>query len=362
MLLEMKTKKTMKDPLHIRTDAKFDDIADVLRKELVAGKWAPGAKMPTWTEMCTRFDVGRPTLTRALNILKAEGFIIAQSTRGTYVAEQLPNLHRYALLFSFRRPSANEPGWNLFHAALNQQAKAGNLANGDYVDPIFGAQRCPGNLPTLTILKQSKIRSLAGILLDFDPSLAELQREAKVPVVSLGWDEEAPLPYTVSHDWRLFEKMAAENLAKEGAKRVAVLSSHPAIAENFAKSAAAQKLECPAEWQQTVASAKWPEAVRHLVHLMFSGRAGRIPDGFVVADDNLLETALAGIADAGVQPGRDVRVIAHGNLPAVKGEIAGVRRLCFSAKALLEAAIRLAKEVREKGIPPRHDLIAPEFL
>lgn len=358
----MKTKKTEKDPLHIRTDAKFDDIADVLRKELVSGKREPGSKMPTWTEMCNRFDVGRPTLTRALDILKKEGFIIAQSTRGTYVVEHLPHLHRYALLFSFRRPCVSEPGWNLFHASLNQQAKAGGLEDGDYVDPVFGVRRCPGNIAALTILKQAKIGSLAGILLDFDPKLAELQREAKVPVVSLGWDEVAPLPYTVSHDWRLFEKMAAEDMAKEGVKRVAVLSSHPDIARNFAQRAAEQGLECPAEWQQTVASMMWPEAVRHLAHLMFSGRAGRIPDGFVVADDNLLDTALAGLADAGVKPGQDVRVIAHGNLPAVKGEIAGVRRLCFSSKALFEAAIRLSKEVRENGIPPRHDLIAPEFL
>ena len=396
----MKTKA--RNPLHIRSDAKFSGIADTLRRELIEGKVAPKAKMPTWTQLCKRFDIGRPTLTRVLELLKEEGFVIADSTRGTYVAENLPNLHRYALLFPVRKPSGEKSSWNLYWdnltlqaatgkdvwnlywESLDQQSAVGGFANGDYVKPIYGVhpeltavridqdgnalpeQANAGwkaNLGWQMSVRQARNGSLAGILVAFNSAFAELQNEVKdVPVVSLGWDEKTPIRYTVAHDWRCFEEMAVAELARQGARRIAVLSSHPDIARGCARSAIAHGCECPIAWQQTVGRQQWPETVRNLMNLMFCGRADKIPDGLVIADDNLLEPALAGIADTGIEPGRNLLVIAHGNIPAVEDDHPGVRRLCYSAKTLIETAINLAREARANGIPERHDLIQPVFL
>ena len=60
-------------------------IADSLRRQLLAGHWAPGERMPTEREMCRRFAASQITVRRALQILEEEHLVERRQGSGTFV-------------------------------------------------------------------------------------------------------------------------------------------------------------------------------------------------------------------------------------------------------------------------------------
>lgn len=62
----------------------------ILREGILTGSYAKGAVMPTEETLCTQFGVSRTTMQTAMARLVAEGLIVRQQGRGTFVAETLP--------------------------------------------------------------------------------------------------------------------------------------------------------------------------------------------------------------------------------------------------------------------------------
>ena len=65
-----------------------EQVAMQLATELSAGRWKPGAKLPSEAELCKAFGVGRSTLREALKSLSFIGLIQMRAGGGSYVAEQ----------------------------------------------------------------------------------------------------------------------------------------------------------------------------------------------------------------------------------------------------------------------------------
>jgi len=61
------------------------------------GEWPPGGVIPSESKLCERFGVSMGTLRKAVDELSAEGFLIRQQGRGTFVASH--NQDRF--LFAF---------------------------------------------------------------------------------------------------------------------------------------------------------------------------------------------------------------------------------------------------------------------
>jgi GntR family transcriptional regulator len=81
-----------------RPHSVYRDIADELRKRIIAGEWEPGANLPRMKELATEFGVNRDTVGRAVAVLEAEGLVWAVPRRGTVI--------RYGMLRQ-RRPRGN---------------------------------------------------------------------------------------------------------------------------------------------------------------------------------------------------------------------------------------------------------------
>jgi DNA-binding GntR family transcriptional regulator len=60
-------------------------IADDLRGQIEAGKYGPGDRLPSNRLMSEQYGVAAETLRQALDVLRGEGLIATQSTRGTFV-------------------------------------------------------------------------------------------------------------------------------------------------------------------------------------------------------------------------------------------------------------------------------------
>lgn len=65
-------------------------IAADLRGQIRTGEYAPGDRIPSNKELAKRYGVAPETIRASLEELRAEGLLATQSTRGTFVVEELP--------------------------------------------------------------------------------------------------------------------------------------------------------------------------------------------------------------------------------------------------------------------------------
>jgi GntR family transcriptional regulator len=62
-------------------------LRELLRGEIVAGRWAVNEKLPSERELCEAFDLSRTTVREAIDALVNEGLLRREKGRGTFIAE-----------------------------------------------------------------------------------------------------------------------------------------------------------------------------------------------------------------------------------------------------------------------------------
>ena len=65
--------------------APYLQIADDLRRQIKAGRYQPGDRLPSLPAMSSQYSSASETIRRALAKLRDEGLVATQSTRGTFV-------------------------------------------------------------------------------------------------------------------------------------------------------------------------------------------------------------------------------------------------------------------------------------
>jgi DNA-binding GntR family transcriptional regulator len=65
----------------------YEQLAGLLRAQIDAGEWRSGP-LPSVKTLQETHDVGRDTVLRAIEILRAEGLVFTVQRRGTYVTPQ----------------------------------------------------------------------------------------------------------------------------------------------------------------------------------------------------------------------------------------------------------------------------------
>lgn len=65
-------------------------LAAIIRHRVQSGELAPGQRLPSILAMAGEYGVAVPTVRKALDLLKAEGVVVAIAGWGTFVAEERP--------------------------------------------------------------------------------------------------------------------------------------------------------------------------------------------------------------------------------------------------------------------------------
>lgn len=73
--------------------SQYRQLADLLRDAIAAGDYQPGSALPSEPVLAERYGVSRPTVNRAISILRNEGVVRVERGRGTIVRE-IPVIHR----------------------------------------------------------------------------------------------------------------------------------------------------------------------------------------------------------------------------------------------------------------------------
>jgi GntR family transcriptional regulator len=75
--------------------SQYRQIADILRDAIDRGEFGPGSLLPSEPELAQRYGVSRPTINRAVIILRGEGLVRVERGRGVVVRE-IPAIRRSA--------------------------------------------------------------------------------------------------------------------------------------------------------------------------------------------------------------------------------------------------------------------------
>jgi len=78
-----------------RAPSQYRQLADLLREAILRGDYAPGSTFPSEPELAAEHGLSRPTVNRALLVLRGEGLIRVERGRGTIV-RSVPTIRRYA--------------------------------------------------------------------------------------------------------------------------------------------------------------------------------------------------------------------------------------------------------------------------
>jgi GntR family transcriptional regulator len=72
----------------------YAQVADALREDIQAGRYAPGGQLPSERELRERFGVSGNTVRAAIVQLRAEGLVTSHQGRGVFVQEQPAPMRR----------------------------------------------------------------------------------------------------------------------------------------------------------------------------------------------------------------------------------------------------------------------------
>jgi GntR family transcriptional regulator len=67
------------------TPPKYAQVIDELRRRIESGEYPPGSLLPSEHQLSDEFQIARPTVVRALRVLRQDGWIETQQGKGSYV-------------------------------------------------------------------------------------------------------------------------------------------------------------------------------------------------------------------------------------------------------------------------------------
>ena len=115
----------------------YQDIATVIEREVLSGKWRPGDRIPAEPELMERFGASRGTLRLAIAELVKKGLLYRQSGRGTFVLD--PELESVTRFFRFEHLVSDEP-IVLETRVLEQGPAPADAATAEALDLAQGAE------------------------------------------------------------------------------------------------------------------------------------------------------------------------------------------------------------------------------
>jgi len=320
-------------------------VASAIRKRIVAGEFAPGSQLPTWDALGGEYAVGRNTLVRAISQLKNQRYIYSSSTRGTYVVPRPPHLHHYALLFH------DKPGfddWNQFWWGLADRAAEIQEQRGCTITVKYGVRDEYNNPAHQRLLEEVAADQYAGLIFvgkpdHISPQCVDLPDLPKVVIQEVS--ERADLP-KVDIDRESFTAKALDWVQARGHKKVAVLSSHGSAVLNILRKAVQERgLDYRPHWFLS-ASITDPACAEAIVRLLLCCAQPERPEVLIVANDNLVDAAMAGVVASGRRVPEDLEILSHCNWPTPRNPVIPTVRLGYDVRQVLGECVDLIDKWR----------------
>jgi DNA-binding LacI/PurR family transcriptional regulator len=319
---------------------KQERIADDLRRRIMDGAFKPGQRLPSNIEIQRRYGVTTVTASRATRRLIEAGFVVSRERLGVFVADRLPHLSRFGIAF-FGAPDAGQDRNRLVEIIHREAQRPARDADGAFeiYTGLGAGERADGYRRLLRDVREHRIGGLFfagnpwpldGTALLSDPGvplMAIMEPGGRAGVHALAFEP----PFA----------RAVERLAAQDRRRIAALLSSTTVESGrqldlFAQALRGAGLELRPHWVQ-YGDIAHPAMAEPLVRLLLGGPRRDRPDGLLVADDNLLPHAEAGILGTGLAVPRDLAVVGHSNFPPSIAHRLPIELIGFDIRGMLDS-------------------------
>lgn len=321
-------------------------ILDCLRSRIAAAVWRPGQRLPTRAELCREFGSSLATLQAAINTLQGEGLIVADGSRGTFVAERRPQPLCFGLVIS-SSPLVQRP-WSRLYMALEHEARVlemeGAVRFPRYYIP-HGRSAEPDFARLLKDLDDGRVAGLFFANAPFEYLGTPILDRPGVPRAAFASEAHRWGMPSVYTDGAALARRAVRFFHTRGRRRPALLSQRllPAFAEAWADEIARSGMEAPGPSRHRTAHYRDPSAVRAAAQELLELAPAERPDCLLVSDDNLVEAAGEGLIAAGARVPDDLDVAVMWNFVAPPPCSAPAYRLGFDYRQVLSVAVDLLR-------------------
>jgi DNA-binding LacI/PurR family transcriptional regulator len=209
-----------------------------LKRRIIAGEFAPGARLPPRLDLTDEYRTTPVTMQRVVDRLVEDGFVCTVGRTGTFVSRRPPHLTVYGLVFPYRdRPHMP---WPLFWKLLRSEAATVAAERNLELTVSLGNETHEDVEAYEALLGNVRSRRFAGLVFASRPMYlrgSPLLEEPGIPRVALMAQAELPGVHAVTLQGPLFP-LLARKLRETGRRRLGLVVSPEleALAETFAKS------------------------------------------------------------------------------------------------------------------------------
>ncbi len=322
----------------------------------------PGQKLPTVRRICSDFHVSTSTLDPVLRSLETRGAIVRHHGRGIYVSPAIRQKTVGVVFGGDIFSPSFSPFWSLLLDAVRQQAGGRELRPRVYFDLSEGGPECGGHVQLFEDLEAGRINGLLLCAPQADDQEYRWLDPYAIPHIVFG---DTDLPWRVAFDFDAFFRLAAAALAPSGCRTVAllghgILAERPRIASAFGEAGLGdtQWVDWSYEtWANVIPGAGSHEHCAHVLAQRMLADAGRtpLPDAVISTEDTATRGLVAALRQAGLQPGRDLRIVTSENKgsPVLDPYADGLTRIAFDPADVIRAALDMLGTLMDGGTPPR---------
>jgi DNA-binding LacI/PurR family transcriptional regulator len=330
----------------------------------------PGGKLPTVRELSARLAVAKATVDDALDTLAAHGLVRRKHGSGIYV---LPAIRQKTVGIVFGGDIFSpgfSPFWSLLLQAIQAQTAGCDLQPRAYLDIAGGRQGLGDHHQLMEDLHAERLHALLLIAPQSGWDECDFVRSLTIPLVTL---DARDMGWVAGFDERALLRLAAHAVVDGGpARRIALLGFEPnrELLEDELRGAGYAG-EPVLDWSHLHWASRFSagdtqeHCARRLVAQLLSS-AGReaVPDVIVSTEDTMTRGAVTALQGAGLQVGRDVRIVTSENRgsPVLEPYADCLTRIVFDPAECIRAALGMLEVLMDGGTPPeRMVLIAPHL-
>jgi GntR family transcriptional regulator, arabinose operon transcriptional repressor len=350
---------------------KYQQIMDVLSRDILGGKYKSGQKFPSESVLVRQFGTSRITVGRAVRELKERGLVQRIAGSGTYVRARVAA--KSAQLFGLLIPDLGET--EIFEPICNGMAGAPRAGSHALLwgstEPTQGTKEAQA----LKLCHQFIARKVSGVFfapLELTPrkdetnrAIAQALATARIPIVLLDRCF-MPFPQRSKHDLVAIDHRRAgylitEHLLKLGCRRIVFVgysNSAPSVEARiagFREALFSYGVPLESDSVQRLASTD-PDKLKELLKSVR-------PEAFVCVNDQTAGRLMTAALDLGYQIPGDVRIVGIDDLEYAKLLPVPLTTIHQPCREIGQAAMAVMLErIEQPGMTTRDVLLDCELV
>jgi len=320
--------------------------------------------------MCRSLNVAFGTLDVALDTLALQGVIERKRGSGIYVSA---SIHQKTIGVVFGGDIFSpgfSPFWSLLLQAVRQQVSERKMRLRAYFDILEEHEGLGGHTQLVEDLEARRLEGLLLLSPHFEYDEAKQLRSTGVPLVVFS---DSDTGWAVTHDHDQFIRLAALELATVGVRRMGLLGppNYRSTLENeFCQTGYGDiRVEdwSYETWAWIIPGAGTYEncAYRLTQRMIADAASTPLPNALISMEDTSTRGVVMALREAGLYPGRDIRIITSANKgsPVLEPYAADLTRIEFDTADSVRTALDMLKTLMDGGTPPHNPvLIGPKVV